>query len=52
MDKNKCLHCGDGIPNYCERCYQDLVAENLRLQTELKKQKEDYEFTIMELIKN
>lgn len=34
MDKDKCLHCGDGIPNYCEKCYQKLVAENLELQIE------------------
>ena len=32
MDKDKCLHCGNGIPNYCEKCYQQLVAENLKLQ--------------------
>ena len=27
-----CLHCGEGQPNYCERCYQELIAENLKLQ--------------------
>lgn len=32
MDKDKCLHCGKGIPYYCEKCYQNLIAENLRLQ--------------------
>ena len=45
MNTDKCLHCGKGIPNYCEKCYQDLVAENLRLQTELKKLKQEYEST-------
>jgi hypothetical protein len=27
-----CLHCGEGQPNYCERCYQELIVENLKLQ--------------------
>lgn len=34
MDKSKCLHCGDGEPSYCEKCYQDLIRENARLQRE------------------
>ena len=40
MEQDKCLHCGNGQPFYCEKCYQELVAENLKLQTELKKQRE------------
>lgn len=29
-----CYHCGKNEQHYCEKCYQDLIAENLRLQTE------------------
>lgn len=32
MDENKCLHCGENKPGYCEDCYQALIAENARLQ--------------------
>lgn len=28
-----CLHCGKGVPSYCEECYQKLISENLKLQT-------------------
>lgn len=32
-DKDKtCLHCEDGKAAYCEKCYQELIAENLKLQ--------------------
>ena len=40
MDKSKCLHCGDGEPSYCEKCHQDLIGENARLQRELSKYKQ------------
>lgn len=29
---NTCLHCGEGKPAYCEKCYQELIAANLKLQ--------------------
>ena len=32
----KCLHCGNKKPysyeGYCEKCYQNLVSENIKLQ--------------------
>jgi hypothetical protein len=28
----KCLRCGTNKGNYCEQCYQDLIAKNMRLQ--------------------
>lgn len=28
----ECRHFGDEQPAYCEKCYQDLIAENARLQ--------------------
>lgn len=34
MDENKCLKCGEGEPSYCEKCHQDLIGENARLQRE------------------
>lgn len=37
MDKSKCLHCGEGEPSYCEKCHQDLIGENARLQYHLTK---------------
>lgn len=37
MDKSKCLHCGEEEPSYCEKCYQDLIGENARLQYHLRK---------------
>ena len=40
MEKSKCLHCGEGEPYYCEKCYQDLIGENARLQRELSKYKQ------------
>ena len=40
MDKSKCLHCGEGEPSYCEKCYQDLIGENAKLQIELSKYKQ------------
>lgn len=33
LEKEKtCLHCGVGEASYCEKCYQELIAENLKLQ--------------------
>ena len=37
IDITKCLHCGEGKPNYCEKCYQELIAENIKLRTQLDK---------------
>ena len=41
----KCLHCGNrksySYTGYCEQCYQELIARNIKLQQEneeLKKQ--------------
>lgn len=32
----KCLHCGNKKPysyeGYCEKCYQNLITENIKLQ--------------------
>ena len=39
----KCLHCNKNEVKYCEKCYQDLIAENIKLQwriQELEKQLE------------
>lgn len=33
---DECLHCGDDKAEYCEKCYQMLVAENLTLQIEIE----------------
>lgn len=30
--KKECLHCGTGEGAYCEKCYQELIADNLKLQ--------------------
>lgn len=39
--KDNCSHCGENIKDsntkYCEKCYQLLIAENARLQLEVKK---------------
>lgn len=40
MDKSICLKCGEGEPYYCEKCYQDLIGENAKLQIELSKYKQ------------
>ena len=32
LKNGKCLHCGKGIPLYCEDCFQDLIAKNMELQ--------------------
>ena len=31
----ECLRCGDEEPSYCEKCYQDLIGENARLQKQI-----------------
>ena len=36
VDGSKCLHCGEGEPLYCENCFQDLVAQNVKLQTDIE----------------
>lgn len=30
-----CLHCGKGIPSYCENCYQMIILKNSSLQLQL-----------------
>ena len=35
FNRHTCLHCGKGKPEYCEDCYQKLIAENLRLQEKI-----------------
>lgn len=30
--ENTCLHCGNNPPKYCEKCYQELIATNAKLQ--------------------
>ena len=33
VDKlDKCRHCDEGEPAYCEKCYQDLITKNMSLQ--------------------
>lgn len=29
-----CLHCGNDTPLYCEKCYQELISKNAKLQLE------------------
>ena len=29
---NTCLHCGEGKPAYCEKCFQELIARDLKRQ--------------------
>ena len=36
IDKRECLHCGKNDASYCEECFQELIAENARLQAENK----------------
>lgn len=31
-NENTCLHCGNGKPAYCEKCYQELIGTNAKLQ--------------------
>lgn len=37
MEVKECLKCGKGVPHYCEKCHQDLIGENARLQYHLSK---------------
>ena len=32
-ENKECLHCGKGAAVYCEKCYQDLISENAKLQS-------------------
>ena len=36
INKKECLHCGKGYPDYCEKCYQDLISKNAKLQSNYK----------------
>ena len=36
LKKEKCLHCGGNKAAYCEECYQELIAENVKLQEKIK----------------
>lgn len=29
-----CVHCSHGEAKYCEKCYQDLISQNVKLQME------------------
>lgn len=33
-ENKECLHCGKGPAAYCEKCFQDLISENIKLQAE------------------
>lgn len=37
--EEKCLHCGTGKPAYCEECFQELITENLKLQSKIKEER-------------
>ena len=37
MEVKECLKCGKDVPHYCEKCHQDLIGENARLQYHLTK---------------
>ena len=41
-ENKKCLHCGGGKPNYCEKCYQKLIGENAKMQEKIKKIEKNY----------
>lgn len=46
INKKECLHCGKGTADYCEKCYQDLISENIKLQLEkdtYKKARKEFE---------
>lgn len=34
-----CLHCGSDTPLYCEKCYQELISKNAKLQLEIEELK-------------
>lgn len=40
-EDNKCLHCGENTPLYCEKCQQELITKNAELQLEIEKLKQD-----------
>ena len=31
----ECLRCGKEEPHYCETCFQEIIAENARLQKQI-----------------
>lgn len=37
IKEEECLHCGKGKAAYCEECYQELIAENAKMQEKIKK---------------
>ena len=37
VDTDECLHCGTGKPDYCEKCYQKLIFDNMKLQIQIDK---------------
>lgn len=40
--EDNCLHCGTGEVAYCEKCYQELISINMKLQCELNKYKKEH----------
>lgn len=34
-EDNNCLHCGKNSKKYCEKCYQELISENAKLQLQV-----------------
>lgn len=41
-NKDICLHCESGEPSYCEKCYQELIGINAKLQEENKTLTDEY----------
>lgn len=41
INKQICLHCGKGKPDYCEKCYQELIGQNavLQLKNDIREQR-------------
>lgn len=35
--EDSCLHCGNGEAAYCEKCYQELISLNMKLQYKINK---------------
>ena len=40
IKEEECLHCGKGKAAYCEECYQELIAENAKLQEKIREVEE------------
>lgn len=51
-NKKDCLHCGNETADYCEKCYQDLISENARLQWVETHNKKEFERLINKLRKD